>query len=194
VKEPNRFRSLYGAAEAARLGAIGRLSKSTSRSCSRSLSAPINLDGKNLPKLITKSIRSNKSQAGDLGILSENWESNDSVSVRPRSIAHSICTSSPTRSPNSADTRPSRFLGSGRITGKQEAIPAVLPSPHFGKFATKCSQSRFPEPARRYERGSFLLSESARPHSTLCASEVMTFLPSNLFVAHEGLPFVFQSQ
>ena len=61
VKEPNRFRSLYGE-QPRRPGwaAIGRLSKSTSRSCSRSLNAPINLDGKNLTKLIAKSIRSNK--------------------------------------------------------------------------------------------------------------------------------------
>ena len=52
-----------------------------------------------------------------LGLLSENRESNDSVSVPPKSIAHSICTSSPIHSPTSADTRLSRFLGSGRITG-----------------------------------------------------------------------------
>jgi hypothetical protein len=109
VKEPNAFDRCMGQPRRPGWAAIVRLSNSTSRSCSRSLSAPINLDGKNLRKLITKSIRSNKSQVGHLGLLSENREGDDSVSVRPRSIAHSICTSSPTHSTNSADTSLSDF-------------------------------------------------------------------------------------
>jgi hypothetical protein len=38
----------------------------------------------------------------------------------------SVSVKSPTHSPNSGDARLSRFLGSGRMTGKPEAIPLCL--------------------------------------------------------------------
>jgi hypothetical protein len=41
---------------------------------------------------------------------------------------------SPYHSPNGADTRLPRFLGSGRITGKPETIPLCPQSRDFGKF------------------------------------------------------------